>query len=942
MSPVPSPRALALRSTLLVATLVAAACQETPVALPEATTIRLSSDSVSLSVGESVQLNAQVLDQKERVMLNTAATWTSSNVNVARVNAMGILTAFFPATATLTASFGAASATMTVRVLQPVIEAQPAALMMLTGQTQAVSTTIRSTAGADLSALSPITYESLDRGVATIGSTGAVQTVTAIAEGSAKVVARALTVTDTIYVTVVRNAAQLVTLVNIIPDSVASFVGLAAADPAMQLDFTATDTNGVNRCGLLPAVSFRTNGAVAVGAVVNPCQIRITPIGIGSTYLVAQVNNARDSVLVRVVGAAASVVILADSTTGDQSTVAAQRNQIQFRILDPRGVDNCVGLQGAFALTTRNATLAAGTIVNAPQPCRIRIDPGTAPTAQGMTYLVLSNGEVADSIAVRMTSVGMRFRDNVFQTVPVAGTILTAGSITRLGAQVVDRANVPQPNVRVFFTATTPGINGSTGTLDKSLVVTDANGRAEVDYTAPGRLSPTGGAGSLTQAVTVVAEAVGPQGQAVAAGGGTQLLAPLVVGPGLAARIALVRTITPAPLVPNDTLSSFASASIANLGGLHIGQRSDSIEARAFDRFGNRVVAAVRLTTSTQEPATIDLGAVGATVNGVTPSVNGQLISVQSRAPGTITITARQDTASTSLPVTTGPTSSIVWTTGANDVVTGSPYVDVASPTRTAYNAGGTVTMPQFTAVRDTVAFVRTDLGNRTFIVPADGSRAGTALVAAGGITSVNSFAAAPVFLTQAGTRGTVLFISDSVGGFTRIYRRAAGSAAVTLLVDNLDRSIVFRALALSNDEAELLVATARFLDDGVSGTDSSKSSNLYRYRVADGIQTAAVTNNTDFTRDVRILRPTYSNAGTPVFERYDAAPNSTQLVTADAPGLRTITTIGGLVELQASFDPTTPSQYAFLVGGTLMVAPPGRPTFNARGGLVQFAWTRK
>ena len=84
---------------------------------PRPTTVTVTPATAELaSLGETVQLRAEVRDQNGQVMAGAAVTWASSSAAVATVSAAGLVTAAGNGTATITATAGSASGSATVTV----------------------------------------------------------------------------------------------------------------------------------------------------------------------------------------------------------------------------------------------------------------------------------------------------------------------------------------------------------------------------------------------------------------------------------------------------------------------------------------------------------------------------------------------------------------------------------------------------------------------------------------------------------------------------------------------------------------------------------------------------------------------------------------------------------------------------------------------------------
>jgi subtilisin family serine protease len=118
------------RSALLALLLVA--CGGDSTAPPSPTTVVLSAPNpVLTSLGETVQLSAQVLDGRGNPMTGQAINWTSGSSSVVQVSGSGLATATGVGSATITASAGSASGTLSLTV-----EQRPSELLVTGGVAQ--------------------------------------------------------------------------------------------------------------------------------------------------------------------------------------------------------------------------------------------------------------------------------------------------------------------------------------------------------------------------------------------------------------------------------------------------------------------------------------------------------------------------------------------------------------------------------------------------------------------------------------------------------------------------------------------------------------------------------------------------------------------------------------------------------------------------------------
>ena len=154
-----------------------------------------------MSIGQTVQLTAAVLDQNGQPVSGAVVTWSSNNVNVATVSNQGLVTAVGNGTATISARSGSLSQNASVTVRQTVasITIEPAmATLMAIGETAQLTAAVLDENGQPVAG-AVVSWSSGDETVATVSSQGL---VTAVMNGTATITARAGSFTATAVVTV--------------------------------------------------------------------------------------------------------------------------------------------------------------------------------------------------------------------------------------------------------------------------------------------------------------------------------------------------------------------------------------------------------------------------------------------------------------------------------------------------------------------------------------------------------------------------------------------------------------------------------------------------------------------------------------------------------------------------------------------------------------------
>lgn len=93
-----------------------AACDESPVSLPEPTSIAATAGELRLTVGDVATLPTQVLDQNGQPIRGLQPSFVSDNPSVVSVDAAGMVRAVSPGTANIISSYGSVTATTKVAV----------------------------------------------------------------------------------------------------------------------------------------------------------------------------------------------------------------------------------------------------------------------------------------------------------------------------------------------------------------------------------------------------------------------------------------------------------------------------------------------------------------------------------------------------------------------------------------------------------------------------------------------------------------------------------------------------------------------------------------------------------------------------------------------------------------------------------------------------------
>ena len=170
---------------------------------PVPSRIQITPASATLNaIGQTLRLNASVLDANNSPIPGAVVSWTSANTAVANVNAQGLVTAVANGNAQITAQSGSltARANITVKQLATRVTITPSSVTLnQIGQTIQLSANVVDARNNPVPDATTVSWSSADATVATVSTQGL---VTAVANGMTQVTARSGSTTGRVTITV--------------------------------------------------------------------------------------------------------------------------------------------------------------------------------------------------------------------------------------------------------------------------------------------------------------------------------------------------------------------------------------------------------------------------------------------------------------------------------------------------------------------------------------------------------------------------------------------------------------------------------------------------------------------------------------------------------------------------------------------------------------------
>lgn len=257
---------------------LALACDEDDPTGPSVGTIILQPAADTLSVSETLQLEATVLDADGEPITGDVA-FTSSASSIVSVSDTGLVTAVGPGEATVTAEAGGRTATATLFVRSAAsIAVAPTDLTLAMDATQVLTVTVLD--ADDLPLPDPVVaFSSSDETVASVDADGV---VTAVRVGSAVITVEVEGLTADVDVTVEGTAVGSVV---VDPATLAIAVG-----DTSRVTATVQDSTGVE----IPSATVTWTSQDALVATVDGTGL-VTGVAVGATGVVAESGGVADT-----------------------------------------------------------------------------------------------------------------------------------------------------------------------------------------------------------------------------------------------------------------------------------------------------------------------------------------------------------------------------------------------------------------------------------------------------------------------------------------------------------------------------------------------------------------------------------------------------------------------------------------------------------------------
>ena len=183
---------LFMRYAVMLSLATLTACGKDSPTQPQArvsSSIVLSSNSATLTtIGQTLQINATVLDQENNPLSGAIVAWSSNNPAVASVSSSGLVTAVSGGTAQIRATSGSASANASVTVMQVAVSvaiAPTTSTLALLGESVQLEAAVYDSGNAPIAGAA-VVWSSSNPLIAAVSANGL---VTAVSNGTTRITA---------------------------------------------------------------------------------------------------------------------------------------------------------------------------------------------------------------------------------------------------------------------------------------------------------------------------------------------------------------------------------------------------------------------------------------------------------------------------------------------------------------------------------------------------------------------------------------------------------------------------------------------------------------------------------------------------------------------------------------------------------------------------------
>ncbi|HEY5413409.1 MAG TPA: Ig-like domain-containing protein [Gemmatimonadaceae bacterium] len=434
----------------------------------------------SVTVGQTLQLSAQVTDDQGNVLTGRPIAFTSGTPAVATISATGLVTGVAPGSTTITATSEGKTGTATVTVTPiPVakVEITPSTPNVTVGETVQLNVSVQGPNNQELTGRT-VTWSSGAPSVASVSPTGV---VSGLAPGTAIIFANVEGVLGSATVTVKQVPVGSVV---VSPQTASVPVG-----GAVQLSASVRDASGAELQGRLVGWTSSDETIAVVSS-----EGRVSGIKIGTATITASSEGKSGTATVTVTAAAVASVNVtpptASITVGQTTTLTAQPLDANGNALTGRavawassnagvatvsdaGVVTGVAPGDATITATSEGKSGTATVTVTPIPvASVTVDPATVSLTTGATQQITATPRDAQGNPLADRAVTWESQNPAVATVSPAGlitavapgnTTVTATSEGKVGtvtvtvtAPAVGSISVSPGSATVYVAATTP------------------------------------------------------------------------------------------------------------------------------------------------------------------------------------------------------------------------------------------------------------------------------------------------------------------------------------------------------------------------------------------------------------------------------------------------------------------------------------------------------